>query len=64
MCYLCLKESFRVDVPSKLGKIKDRALEIKRRLKLIEEGNVAACDEGNKVVALLKEEQYKLSREM
>lgn len=64
MCYLCLEELFRLDFPNKLDKVKDRALEIKRQLKLVEEGDVVACDDGNKVIASLKEEQYKLSRKM
>jgi hypothetical protein len=65
MCYLCLEELFRVEIPyGKVEKAKDRALEIKRQLKLVEEGDVVACDDGDKVIASLKEEQYKLSREM
>jgi hypothetical protein len=64
MCYLCLEELFRVEIPSKAEDAKIRALEIKRQLKLVEEGDVVACDDGNQVIANLKEEQYKLSREM
>jgi hypothetical protein len=64
MCYLCLEDLFRLEVPNKLESAKERALEIKRQLKLVEDGSVAACDDGNKVIASLKEEQYKLAREM
>lgn len=65
MCYLCLEEMFRLEIPySKVEKAKERALEIKRQLKLVEEGDVTACDDGNKIIVSLKEEQYKLSREM
>jgi hypothetical protein len=63
MCYLCLADQFRLEAPkSKLEKSKERALEIKRLLKIAEESSV--CGEGNKVIGILKEEQYKLSREM
>lgn len=64
MCYLCLEEMFRLVVPNILEKTKDRALEIKRQLKLVEAGDVVACDDGNQLIANLKEEQYKLSRKM
>jgi hypothetical protein len=43
-------------------KAKERALELKKILKLVEDEYV--CEEGNKVVEILKEEQYKLSRDM
>lgn len=63
MCYLCLADEFRLVMPkSTLDKNKDRAVEIKGLLKLVETSEV--CDEGNKVIEILKEEQYKLSREM
>jgi hypothetical protein len=63
MCYLCLVDQFHLAVaPSKLDKSKERALEIKSLLKIAETDEV--CDEGNKVIDILKEEQYKLSREM
>jgi hypothetical protein len=63
MCYLCLADTFQLEAPkNKLVKSKDRAAEIKRLLKLTEKDPV--CDEGDKVIDLLKEEQYKLSQEM
>lgn len=63
MCYLCLADQFRLEMPkSKVEKSKDRAAEIKKLLKMQEENVV--CGEGDKVVEILKEEQYKLSRDM
>ena len=63
MCYLCLADFFELEMPkTKLKKTKERALEIKQLLSKAEETDV--CDEGDKVINLLKEEQYKLSREM
>jgi hypothetical protein len=65
MCYLCLADTFHLEAPkSKVEKTKDRALEIKRLLKLAEDTSDTVCGEGNKVISILKEEQYKLSREM
>lgn len=64
MCYLCLEDLFHLDLPNKLEGAKERALEIKRQLKLVEDGDVVVCDSGNEVIASLREEQYKLSREM
>ena len=63
MCYLCLEDFFSLEMPkTKEKKAKERALEIKQLLKSAEETGV--CNEGDKIVDLLKEEQYKLSREM
>ena len=54
---------FRLEMPkSKTETAKQKALEIKRLLKIAEDEEV--CGMGNKVVETLKEEQYKLSREM
>ena len=63
MCYLCLADQFRLEAPkSKTKSSKERALEVKKLLKLAEEDLV--CSEGDKVVEILKEEQYRLSREI
>jgi hypothetical protein len=63
MCYLCLADQLQLEMPkSKLAKAKDRSLEIKNLLKNAEQEQV--CDEGDKVIKILKEEQYKLSRDM
>jgi hypothetical protein len=63
MCYLCLEDMFRLEMPkSKTETAKEKALEIKRLLKIAEDEEV--CGMGSKVVEILKEEQYKLSREM
>jgi hypothetical protein len=63
MCYLCLADFFELEMPkTKVKKAKERALEIKQLLSKTEENDV--CDEGDKVIDLLKEEQYKLSRDM
>jgi hypothetical protein len=61
MCYLCLADQFRLEMPkSKTERLKDRALEIKQLLRQAEQNSV--CGEGNKVIQILKEEQYKLAR--
>jgi hypothetical protein len=63
MCYLCLRDTFQLEMPrTNVVKAKERALELKKILKLVEDEYV--CEEGNKVVEILKEEQYKLSRDM
>jgi hypothetical protein len=65
MCHLCLADFFQLEMPkTKIKKVKERALEIKHLLKIAEDTSDTVCDEGNKVVEILKEEQYKLSREM
>jgi len=64
MCYLCLSDQFIIEAPkSKTKKSKERALEIKKLLKMAEESSLA-CNDGNKLIESLKEEQYKLSREI
>jgi hypothetical protein len=63
MCYLCLRDTFQLEMPrTNVVKAKERALELKKILKLVEDEYV--CEEGDKVVEILKEEQYKLSRDM
>lgn len=63
MCYLCLSDQFIVEAPkNKIKRNKERALEIKKLLKVAEES--LACNDGNKLIESLKEEQYKLSREI
>lgn len=63
MCYLCLRDTFQLEMPrTNVIKAKERALELKKILKLVEDEYV--CEEGDKVVEILKEEQYKLSRDM
>ncbi len=63
MCYLCLSDQFIIEVPTnKTKRNKERALEIKKLLKAAEES--LACNDGNKIIESLKEEQYKLSREI
>lgn len=64
MCYLCLQNN-PFSIPSDVSKTinkKERAAEIKMLLKELESDTV--CENGNKEVELLKEEQYKLSREI
>lgn len=66
MCYLCLQENpFAIpqdhsSLPTK--KKMERAALIKELLQELEE--FEACEDGDKEIAELKEEQYKLSREI
>jgi hypothetical protein len=62
MCYLCLEDLFRIVLPKAQADSKKQAVEIKRLLKIAEDEEV--CEMGNVVVDLLKEEQYKLSKDM
>ena len=65
MCYLCLQDDpFRIQDPSTLTAKKKlaRAVLVKELLKELETYN--ACEDGVKEVEKLKEEQYRLSREI
>lgn len=60
---MCLADFYDLEMPKPKVKLaKERALEIKKLLAYAEEWEV--CDDGDKVVEILKEEQYRLSREM
>jgi hypothetical protein len=64
MCYLCLKNDlFNSLPPSKTERNKQRALEIKNLLKDAETSS-NLCESANQEVEKLKEEQYKLAREL
>jgi len=65
MCYLCLQENpFAIQDHSQMTsqKKKERAAIIKELLEDLED--FAACEDGEKEIAELKEEQYRLSREI
>ena len=65
MCYLCLQDNpFAIPDPSTLSSKKKlaRAALVKELLKEYEAYN--ACEDGVKEVEKLKEEQYKLSRDI
>ncbi len=63
MCYLCLQEN-PFAIPKDYTNIdkKSRAALIKEFLQNLED--FEACEDGTKEIAGLKEEQYKLSREI
>ena len=65
MCYLCLQDNpFAIPNPSTLNlqKKKTRAALVKELLKEYESYN--ACEDGVKEIEKLKEEQYRLSRDI
>lgn len=66
MCYLCLQENPFAIPQDHTGlstrKKMERAALIKELLQELED--FEACDDGSKEIAELKEEQYKLSREI
>jgi len=65
MCYLCLQDNpFAIPDPSTLNSKKKlaRAALVKELLKDLE--TYTACEDGVKEVEKLKEEQYRLSREI
>jgi hypothetical protein len=63
MCYLCLKDDpFATKPLTDIHRKRQRAMEIKVLLKEAEEHRL--CDIGDVTVERLKEEQYKLSRDM
>ena len=65
MCYLCLQENpFAIQDHSGMPTQKKmaRAALIKELLQELED--YEPCDDGSKEIAKLKEEQYKLSREI
>lgn len=64
MCYLCLKDN-PFSTPEDMSDIvrkRTRALEIKRMLREADEYNL--CYIGDATVERLKEEQYKIAREL
>lgn len=64
MCYLCLKNDlFNSLPPSKTERNKQRALEIKALLKDAE-ASTNLCQSATQEVEKLKEEQYKLAKEI
>lgn len=63
MCYLCIKNhTLKMVKVSESKKKRERILEIKQLLKEIEE--YPRCDYGEETIKSLKEEQYKLSRDL
>ena len=63
MCFLCLKDDpFAVKPLTDIQRKRQRAAEIKKLLREAEGYNV--CDIGDATVNRLKEEQYRLSREL
>lgn len=72
MCYLCLNDNpFAIIDPAtrSLQSKKERAAEIKNLLKMLEEhfnepGLIVSCKDGLEEIKKLKEEQYRLSREI
>lgn len=63
MCYLCLKDDpFTMKPLMTIHNKRQRAIEIKVLLKEAEEHET--CYIGDATIARLKEEQYKLSRDM
>jgi hypothetical protein len=65
MCYLCLQDNpFAIIDPAtrNASDKKERAAEIKLLLKDLE--SYSACEDGAKKIDKLKEEQYKLSRDI
>lgn len=65
MCYLCLQDNpFAIPDPSTLNlqKKKARAALVKELLREYETYN--ACEDGAKEIEKLKEEQYRLSRDI
>ena len=63
MCYLCLKDDpFAVKPLTTIHRKRQRAVEIKQLLKEAEEH--PTCHVGDATVEKLREEQYRLSRDM
>lgn len=63
MCYLCLKDDpFAVKPLTNIHRVRQRAAEIKVLLKEAEEHDT--CNIGDATVTRLKEEQFKLSRDL
>lgn len=63
MCYLCLKDDpFAVKPLTTIHRVRQRAAEIKQLLKEAEEHDT--CHIGDATVAKLREEQFKLSRDL
>lgn len=63
MCYMCLKDDpFAVKPLTTVQRKRQRMIEIKHMLKEVEDRFL--CGIGDATVERLKEEQYKLSREM
>lgn len=63
MCYLCMINHTLKNTPKSRSKIlRERMLEIKQILREVED--YPKCDYGEETIKSLKEEQYKLSREL
>lgn len=64
MCYLCLRDNpfYAVDDASSMQYKRSRALEIKRLLKDADEHSL--CYIGDATVERLKQEQYRISKDL
>ena len=72
MCYICLKdnpfdmaEAFAQRYASKdVSRVQAKAIFIKQALKAFDQAPDAKCDVGEGTVERLREEQYKIAREL
>lgn len=65
MCYMCLRDDiFGGRNPSNVQRLRERAAQVKKLIAEAEDRKHEMCHVGDAAVNLLKEEQYKLAREL
>lgn len=75
MCYVCLKDDlfnnaeafgqrYGKAIPGSNGRLRAKAIYLKEAIKVLESEIDPRCDDGEKSLQQLKDEQYRLSREL
>lgn len=74
MCYVCLKDDLfnnaeafgqrNAKAFAHNGRVKAKMIYIKEAIKILESEKDSRCDDGEKSLQQLKDEQYRLSREL
>lgn len=65
MCYMCVKDDVLKGInPSNEQLLRERAARVKRLVNEAETRKAETCDIGEAIVDLLKDEQYRLARQL